>query len=56
MVINDTSAISYAKEFTIKAIEHSLIPSSTNPVEAADNVTAFFNRIADTLSHDSNEN
>lgn len=55
MILNDNSAISFAKEFTITAIEHSLIPSSTDPVEAADNVTAFFNRIADTLSGASTE-
>ena len=56
MILTDNFAISFAKEFTITAIEHSLIPSSDDPIKAADNVTAFFNRIADTLSCDSSEN
>lgn len=50
MILNNSSAIIYAKELTTTAMEHSMIKSSTDPKETAKNVTDFFNYVADTLA------
>ena len=50
MKLTDNSAINYAKELTITAMEHSMIKATTDPKETAKNVTDFFNYVADTLA------
>jgi len=52
MVLNSTTAISYAKELTICAIENQLLQAKVDdtPEEVAKKVLAYFNTVADSLA------
>ena len=43
MTLKPGAAFECAKEFTITAIEQSMIPASKDPKETAENVADFFN-------------
>lgn len=51
MKLHYSQALDVAKELTLSAMEHQLIPPNTNdsPEEAAQKVLTFFNTIADAL-------
>lgn len=52
MILAQGTAIGYAKELTISAIENHLIQSNPDdtPEEVAEKVVKFYNTIADSLS------
>lgn len=50
MKLNQNAAYKTAKEFTIIAMEHSMIKVATDSKETAQNVVDFFNHIVDCLS------
>ena len=45
MTLKPGAAFECAKEFTITAMEHSMIPASKDPKETAKNVSDFFNSL-----------
>lgn len=49
-ILNNESAIEYAKELTTVSIEHNLIASSTDPVKTANAVYAFYKTLYENLS------
>ena len=50
MNLNPNAAIDYAKQFTITAMEHSMITHSTDPKKTAENVAEFFETMFSALS------
>ena len=52
MILKPTYAYDCAKEFTITALEHSMIPASTDPKISAQNVADFFQTLCTSLIGD----
>lgn len=50
MALKPQAAYECAKEFTITAMEHSMIAASKNPKETAKNVSDFFNALLESLA------
>lgn len=50
MELKPNFAIEYAKEFTIIAMQNSMIPRTSDSAITAKNVTTFFNTICDELT------
>lgn len=48
--LNDNSALSFAKDFTITALEHSMIKSDSDPKITAENVATFYKTLVESLS------
>lgn len=52
MVLKPTYAYECAKQFTITALEHSMITVSSDPKESAKNVADFFQTVYASLTGD----
>ncbi len=52
MVLKPSYAFDCAKQFTITALEHSMITVSSDPKESAKNVTDFFQTVFASLTDD----
>ncbi len=52
MKLKPTYAYDCAKQFTITALEHSMITSSTDPKESAQNIADFFQTVYTSLTGD----
>lgn len=55
MKLNFNAAYNTAKELTTTAMENSMIKSSSDPKETAQNVLDFFNHVADSLNGEPDE-
>ena len=54
-MLNDEAALKFAKEFTITAMEHSIIAGNVDPSKAADNVYIFYKTLFEKLSGSKDE-
>jgi hypothetical protein len=50
LLLNEGSALTFAKEFTITALEHGMIKASDDPEQTAKDIATFYKTLAQSLN------
>lgn len=52
LTLNPNSALNFAKEFTITALEHGMIKANADPEQTAKDIAIFFKTLASSLNEE----